>query len=312
VLPYLVKEKSPRVKAALIGILANRVEKPAVPAMLECLRSGDYGLKLDTAWTLRFYGEDPRVPPALVEALANERELILGTVSGLGGSYNAATASLEAIGRTAVPALITAVRTGNKNQRIEALKALSSIACESASRGDCLDRNVLIAAGIKGLRDKDSSEVRANAAQLLEYLGTEAKAANDDLVRSLSDQWALVRVRAAAALARVSPENNLSVPCLIKEILNKSRMRCVAVYELIALDNPGSSQAPDRRIMPTLIKALNGHDELLQQAVLADFPTTWPDAKAAIPVLRKLAKGDSDRAASARQVLDDIESIHLR
>jgi len=156
---------------------------------------------------------------------------------------------------------------------------------------------------VKALGDSDTGVLYC-VARALGKIGPEAKAAVPALVKTLGDSDPIVRVNATWALGEIGPDAKDAVPALVKALdgADAHAMRAAAA---LALGNMGS---PTEEILSALIKALSDKEAVVRACAAWALCNLGPDAKTAVSALEKLLKDESAdvRAAAASA----IEKIH--
>lgn len=155
----------------------------------------------------------------------------------------------------------------------------------------------------KGLRDRDP-QVRQFVAGALEKIGPSAKAAIPALKAALNDPWPDARMEIAWALWGIDQETNVCREAIIGAL--KSGMSHpldqMAIFHLMEMD------PKDAAVVSLLMSRMEAEPESLQRWDCGVLQDIGPPAKAAVPLLIKLAqKGSPNLRKEALRALKSID-----
>ncbi|HWY75441.1 MAG TPA: HEAT repeat domain-containing protein [Verrucomicrobiae bacterium] len=243
-----------------------------IEALIEKLRSGDDKAKQAAAEALGAIGV--KAVPALI---ASFREAELESLYEFEDAF-------EKIGRVAVPFLVRALESSDRNTRLVATIVLSEFEGAAAPA---------VPAFLAGLANADA-ETRALCAQGLGRIGPKARRALPSLLKAADDQEADVRSNAVFALSRIGLSNDQGKAIFAKAIVDLGgnvrgqAILCAAelVTELAA-------------VLPQLIALLDdvSLEAWRQSMVFELIAQIGPKAKEAIPKLLSLMQ---DKAQQSR------------
>ena len=126
----------------------------------------------------------------------------------------------------------------------------------------------------------------------LGLIGPRARAALPALKEMLKDEDQFYRMRAAYAVARIDPGNEIAFPLLVTSLEDRRHGSSAAM--MLKQMGPEAKAA-----VPALIGALDAIDNFHIAEALGNI---GPDAKAALPVLRDLLTLSSQRVREAAAV----------
>ncbi|HEY4308405.1 MAG TPA: HEAT repeat domain-containing protein [Pirellulales bacterium] len=176
-----------------------------------------------------------------------------------------AVADSGAAGATAVPALIKALASDNKDVRWRAARALENIGPKAS---------LSTAALIKTLGD-DAPDVRAHAARALGALGDKNTATIDALAALVTDKHARVRRAVIGAITQLNPGPEVTIPLMVNVLEDADPSVVVPALQTLAERGPEA--------VPGLIEALS-HPKGRYWATLV-LAEMGPAAKSAVPAL---------------------------
>lgn len=141
--------------------------------------------------------------------------------------------------------------------------------------------------------------VRCAAAEAVEKLGPTAVAAVPALIKALEDQDEDVRLRAVSALGKLGEAARDAGPALVRA-LGSDPTSDVRFWAAVALRKSVGAEDPAalKPLIKPLIKALTDWDSSVRCAVARALAKIGPEAKRAIPALKKLL---SDETFSVRR-----------
>jgi len=254
--------------------------KAAVPALIDELDGDEKGLHWNAATALGAIGPDAKAAlPTLLRVLKEE---------GIGADAIGKIGADEAV---IVPLLIAKLHSGEQHERNSAAYALGRYKSKADVVVPALIR--AIREGNKGLRaeewgDGQSRDVRATAAGALGEIGEAAAEAIPDLVRLCSDEDPRVRWVALYALGKIAPKEKNVAAALVKGLSDSDlNVRYVAV-EALEKRAPRIAQAGE-----ALIETMNDDDEALATNAAECLSVSDEDARAAILALAQLAADDN-------------------
>ena len=280
----------------------GNIGDPAVPALIQALADEDWGVRLWAAEALGNIG-DPAVP-ALIRALKED--------------WHARRVAAEALGKIgdprAVPALIQALKDGEKGVRQVAAEALGNIGdprvvpalihaladedwgvCRKAAEALGNIGDPAVPALIQALADEDW-HVRWGAAEALGNIGDPAVPA---LIHALADEDWGVRRKAAEALGKIRDPR--AVPALIQALKDKDRdVRRGAAEALGKIGDP--------RAVPVLVQALR--EDWHVGWVAAEALGKIGDPRAVPALIQALKEGDGGVRRWAAEALGKIGDPH--
>ena len=316
----LKKETDREIRSAVVDALghAGPRAKPALPALIECLRDPDSLVYENAAGVIGRMGSDARdAVPVLIGRLKREtqdnaddyrrdledrKSLQPGDAIPMFYEKHTARETLVAVGPAAIPDLMKSL--GDETIRSELVSILGEIARQPGR--SWLDRNA-----------------PAGLVTVLRQIAGQHAVAVDLLCKYLNDDESLPREAAAEALGNLdlttqAAEVNLVIPLLISRLADDDpRVRAAtagalgnvwAIRPHVVFGAPGNSypaRAPGGRIRPeaeatvdALAKRLEVEsDRSVQARILAALAGLGTDASAAIPVIEKLLQ---DREPSIR------------
>jgi HEAT repeat protein len=134
------------------------------------------------------------------------------------------------------------------------------------------------------MRADPDTAVANEAAAALARIG---RAGVPHLIEGLKDERAVVRQRAAAALAVIGPEGRSAAPALLDALKDKRpKVRAVAAHAL------GEVRGDPRQVAPALCKALGDASAEVRQKAMLALANLGGDA---VPTLREALKGDDPK-----------------
>lgn len=190
-----------------------------------------------------------------------------------------AAEALIAMGKPAVPALVTALKEEKDPARrgfvVRILGQIGPAAKEASSALTALLN--------------DASEDSLSVATALGLVDPDSKAWLPVLVAGLGDEKDMTRMSAAHGLREIGSAAKDAVPALIDAMKDKSPL--VKDYATMALGEIGTAS---EKTVPTLIVAMLEKEGATRQAATKALGTIGQEAKAAIPSLLVLMKGDDE------------------
>ena len=179
-----------------------------------------------------------------------------------------ATEVLGKIGLEAVPALIKALKDGDKIVRSSTAEALIKIGPEAKAAVPAL---------IETLNDKDGY-VRRRAADALGKIGSGAKAAVPALIETLKDEDEWVRALTAEALGKIAPEAKSVVPALIETLNDEDGLvrwrAALTLGKIVSIAGPVLIEAlkdEAKYVRQTIVDALEKINTPEAQKALAEY-----------------------------------------
>jgi HEAT repeat protein len=299
-----LKDKERRNGAALTLGRIGKPAEPALPNLLEGLRDPDATFRMSAHHALVFLG--PGAVPYLVRALADPSERV----------WYSAVLALGKIGpaaRSAVPALVDALKGGNTSLRILALNALVRIDPGHQAVGERLEEIVPVL--IEALKHEEAA-IRNWACVCLGKLGKGAKAAIPALAKIVQDKETTIRVLAIVALGEIGGGAAEAIAPLIAALAETNgrvhtaamaalrRLGTAVAAELVAafknkeeLVRTGAAEVLARigaPAVPALVPALSDSDPNARRLAAVVLQQIGPAAKAGAPGLLTNLK-DADR-----------------
>ena len=353
-LPAL-KDKSPLVRRGVASTLARLGEvtvgdrsvmaKKCRPALQLALQDVDALVRVHAAFALfRVTLEATEAVPVLAAALADKNPIVRwraaeslekigppaqgaipSLVTALADPENfAAATALGAIGETALPATITALKDQNPRVREAATVAVSLSPC---------DRSTAVPALQTALQD-DVREVRSGAARAVGNIGPTAAAARTELVSAMRENQ-IELSEAATALGRLGPKARDAAPALLQamerddatksladiaaalgQLDREAAMACAQFLadglareegrreRVLALGQLKGLAAPAvPQLAKLLVLELPKEQQYLPISVMRVLRELGPAAKEAVPALSELLtsdRGEYVRAEAAR------------
>jgi HEAT repeat protein len=212
---------------------------------------------------------------------ADQTKDIVRSIRMLGESdenkRNDAVKTLQRIGKPAAPALINVLKGEGANPTAR-MTVLDELDQFEAN----LEAGDVVPPLVKSLKD-DDAEIRWRAAKWLGALGTNANAAVPNLMECLKDADNETRARAALALGPVGANPNVAIPGLLNLMTNGNGDRDKH-FAIVAIGNLG----PDARaVVPMLADMLSVTNADDWSTVVETLASIGHGAEAAVPVLLK-------------------------
>lgn len=237
---------------------------------------------------LSYYGSVTRLSEAIVTMLAGKTAVI--TTIPHGADSEGASFDL-ALNRTALPGLM-------KVQRIRAnLRMPTVVLAVSANPAYLIGAGPVDEEELPALIEKLNSAdplVREETADDLRSLGAKAAPATAALKKLLDDRSTLVRMAAAAALLRISPEQTAAL-----EVLSTGLTSTEAIDRRHAARGAGLAGAPAAPLAGKLSAMLADSDEIARSAALQAIATLGPDAAGALEGVARLLDDPATTASAA-------------
>jgi HEAT repeat protein len=202
-----------------------------------------------------------------------------------------ASAALVRLGPLAVPALREALRSHDREVRVEAIRTLSAVGINSA---DAVPDLIV-------LLDDWSADVRAQAAKTLGGMGTDAQVALTTLAAHFSDPDHSVRRQSLDAALKIGPRSFMAAPFLAA--LDSDDPETVQ----LASSAIGRLGQLDESAVPALRRATNGRRADVRLFAIQSLASLGPKAKDAVPELRA-ALNDAD-ARVREQALNALSQL---
>ncbi len=299
-----LKDKTRRDSAALTLGRMGKSAEAALPDLMEGLNDPDATFRISSHQALVHMG--PSAVPQLIQALKDPSDRV----------WYSAVLALGKIGpaaKSAVPALMEAMKSDNKGLRILALNALVRIEPDHRAIDARVEEIVPVLAdslrhaepalrlwscvclgkigrGAKpaapelaaALKDKDL-RVRIQAAMALGQIGPDAKDASKSLIEALADAPVPLRAAAVAALARLGDGVAEQLTAALKH--RQDSVRSGAADALVRIGLPA---------LPAVIAALRDPDATACRLATGVLQRIGPPARDAVPALLVNLK-DQDR-----------------
>jgi HEAT repeat protein len=290
-------DQKSRVEALIALRQFGPAARPAIPALLRRVRTGDFDTRLCAAEALKEADRSTwkTYVPVLIGALKSE----------MGWHRERAIIALRDTGqdaRAALPALRDRFTDDDPRNRVLAAEAVYKISPDAVAD--------VVACLIDVLKNPDrggrsSFRLWRSSFRVLEKIGPAAKAAIPALVELIhADPDASVAPEAAALAIRLDPEN------------------ADRLYDLFRIHlSPGNPDADEhwlywvgllkklaKPLIPDMIAALGSKYTTQREGALDALVALGPDAKDALPALRELAKGSKD----AKRIAEVIAAIEKK
>lgn len=275
-LPYVARaleHENVNVRRSAGEVLAGmgRVAAPVGPALARMLVNDlDVRARWWAARALRFIAPEGKMGDvaiaAFIKALKQDKETRVRSIAAI------ALGDIGPGAKSAIPALVTALKDSDTTTRICAAAALGEMA-----RGN----DMAIAALRKAIEDNDS-RVGENAINSLVRIGAVDRKLIDHLIGLLKGKRH--DFVAARGLGVIGPPAKDSVPTLVAVMDDKERHGMVCCSATAALGKIGKNVETS---LPALIRTLSGQSGTLQNKVLDALALLGPEAKPAVPRLVK-------------------------
>jgi HEAT repeat protein len=246
------------------------IGRPAVPALIETLKSKDHNPSVRAVAALKKMGPEAEAAvPALFDALRQRRGVDRFPVQE----------ALGRIGPAAVPALTAALKDKDGDVRLRAASALSRIGAGAKEAVPTL---------IEALNDK---QIQHLAVEALGKIGPDAKAALPILSEKLKDPAVGPRRRVARALLRIDPGQKEALAVLIDALKDMTDKKGGTRWN--AAQALGELGPAAREAVPALAQALKDSNHTVRYSAADALGNIGPEAAEAVPSLA-LALKDSD------------------
>lgn len=301
---HSLRDKDRRNSAALTLGRIGKAAEPALPDLLEGLKDPDATFRISSHQALVHMG--PSAVPKLAQALKDPSDRV----------WYSAVLALAKIGpaaRSAVPALVEAMKAENKGLRILALNALIRIEPDHRAIGGRLEEIVpVLSESLK----HDEAAIRSWSCVCLGRIGRGAKPAVAGLAALLKDKEIAIRVQAATALGQIGAEEKDVAAALISALADAptpvrtavtsalTRLGAAVAADLVAAlkhkHDAVRSAAGDVLVrigLPALtatVAALNDTDATARRLAAEVLRRLGPSARGAVPALLANLK-DQDR-----------------
>ncbi len=253
--------------------------------------------------------------PAIVDCGAEAIPNLLKALKMGGTTSEFAVSALEYIdtdGKTIVPELIEAFKSGTQNIRRSAAWALVTQAKKDEAKeivlpilievlqGQDLDVRIIsmnalkeigspakaaVPALIDNLKHKHSM-IRWNAAYALGGIGSDAEAAVPALTERLKDENANVRSFAASALGSIGKKAKAAIPGLVELLKDKNAsVRGGAAYALVNICNNNVTSVEYKPALPALMTALKDQDDTVRAGAASSLEYFAKDNEVVVPAL---------------------------
>jgi HEAT repeat protein len=291
-----LQDEAPSMRRSAAGALGNigPAAGAAAPALTALLGDEDRGVGVEAARALWRIDRGREAVAFLVRACAGEGEPRVRAIKALGEIGPEA-------GR-AVPVLRKGLQDPDESERAAVALALWRLQRRTETPGLVSDpRQEALSVLIKLLRE-GRPEQRWSAAAAVRQIGPEAGPAVPALVACLREEDPGLREQAADALGAIDPRDREAVPALTA-LLDDSNLR-VRLAAARALARAGHRPAD---LVPVLVRVLERSPDLLDD-VAAVLVTLGPDARAAVPALRRLLRhSDHTVSVAASRALRQID-----
>ncbi len=253
--------------------------------------------------------------PAIVDCGAGAVPNLLKALKKGGTTSEFAVSALEYIdtdGKTVVPELIKAFKSGTQNIRRSAAWALVTQAKKDeakeivlpilieALQGQDLDVRIIsmnalkeigspakaaVPALIDNLKHKHSM-IRWDAAYALGGIGADAEAAVPALTERLKDENANARSFAASALGSIGKKAKAAIPGLVELLKDRNAsVRGNAAYALVNIFNNNVINVEYKPALPALMTALKDQDDTVRAGAAASLEYFAKDNEVVVPAL---------------------------
>lgn len=247
------------------------------------LTDPDWSVRQYCAQSLGYIDADPReVGPALNQAFKDPMVQVRNEVAR----------SLAKVG--AITELLDGLNDDNPETRLSIIHAASDMKDHAKE---------LIPALVKALHDDKHAPNRRAAAYALGSL--KAVGATRDLAKALADMDGNVRLAAVDSLRGFGPAARAALPALMETAKNDKvrQNREKACWALVAVDIKG-----EKSFVPVVVELLTEKDAEFVAAAVYLAGQLGPDARDALPHLRRLAARNDYTAAAAREAMRKIEA----
>ncbi|MCE9544569.1 MAG: HEAT repeat domain-containing protein [Planctomycetia bacterium] len=261
------------------------LKKRSLPTLFEAVKNKDRKIRLAAVRAIHELKPGPEVVvPAFARLVSTSDEKTINDVID----------AVATLGVEAVPGLTAALK--NKVVRGQAAEILGRIGPPAASAVPAL---------IEAL-DDDRPEVRREVLFALGAIGPAAKPAVAAARKALKDPEPKVRYSAVWLLGRLGPDAAEALPELEKDVCGQDAyFGNVCAWALFRIEP--HNQARIDKAMPVLISALDGDRPFVQVEAANTLGMIGPQAKAALPALKRLAEShDLDAAKAASDAIKKI------
>ncbi len=270
------KEERVRIEASQTLLMTGPVAKAAIPALKKLLDDPKSAVRLEAALTL--VGIDPKeaggTVPALTEGLkADDRNAVRAAK---------ALAALGPVAKDAVPELVKHFDAKAPLLQLYAAEAAARIEPAQAPKA------VEVLVGLLQNKKYKSNTVRSYALIALQRIGTPAKSAMPTLTTLLNDKGPF-QADVALAMVLIDPDGAKPAFEWIRSALGKESLDEDTHDLLERLPEFGKKASP---LMPELIAMLKAKPFFYRKQAILTLSAIGPDAKDALPELKKLAEGD--------------------
>jgi HEAT repeat protein len=203
--------------------------------------------------------------PALVEALGDDND----------GVANQARSALEALGEAALPDLILGLREGSVRRRRQAVDALRRLRPPPDA----------VVPPLMAALEADDAQLRVEAAQTLALLAPRRRPTAVAVLTAALDDRQTCRA-AAQVLESLGPDARAAVPALSARLADRDPEFAVAVAGALLVIEPRSSHW----VLPAVVEALGSTRRRVRREALACLERIGPEGCDAIPSLLVLLR----------------------
>lgn len=334
-----LKDNNPEVRMLACSALIQAQPEPAagIRAVVKLLKDDDPKVRRAAAWELGLANS----AFGLEEEADETKETVDALRSVLGDKdlevRITAVEALASLGRKAAPAgpdLTEVLHDRDPRLRVSAARTLLRINRDTRSTvvpvllellGDSTPESTVSQKAFGTLREEEAEEqmvprllelsrspdvaTRRRAVFYLGDIGPPAELAVYELLTLLSDSDAVVRFRAAEALAAIDPDaSEPAIPILQQSVINPELefpLRSTALALLAGLD-PGT----DAKAVPALIEGLHAKDRTTRAESILLLKQIGTAAKPALPVLTEIWRNAKDsNSLSAGEAIRQIDPM---
>jgi HEAT repeat protein len=251
--------------------------RSALPALFDVFKEKDESLRRQAMTTIAAVGPEAKDVPVLTEALKDAN-------AGIRKLAADALITMGAEAKDVIPKLVSNLKKGNKEARLESLRVLQAVGSGSKEASSAL---------AEALKDSDAA-VSMAAAQALLKLGDDKTALNHFLT-GIKSKSSDERRAAAAALAALGPDARPALPELVKAV-DDDQARGPAIEALIKIGQDAAGPMCQK-----LVSAKSGRARL---ALIEALPRIYYDT----PDIQRAVVQNLDNVAARDPVLENRQA----